>query len=117
MSFSDLELKLIDNEVGGLCRKLNQPEYKDELNIEYRIDKHDVVIFERRPAYNQPNEITELPVAKFKFLRGKHEWRLLWMRGDLNWHSYKPFSLSESLGDLVAEVKTDPYGCFWGLTI
>ena len=45
MVFNDLELKLIDNEIGGLCRKLNQPEYKDELSIEYRIDKHDVVIF------------------------------------------------------------------------
>ena len=114
MAFSDLELELIDMEGGGLCRKLNQPEYKDELSIEYRIDRQDVVIFERRPAYNQPNETVEIPVAKFKYFRTKHEWRLLWMRGDLKWHSYNPLSSCESLSDLVAEVKSDPYGCFWG---
>jgi len=114
MAFSDLELELINNIVGGLCRKLNHPEFKDELSIEYRTDRNDVMIFERRPAFNQPNESVETPVAKFKYLRTKHEWRLLWMRGDLKWHSYKPITKSVSLSDLVAEVKSDPYGCFWG---
>ncbi len=114
MAFSDLELELIDKEVGGLYRKLNQPEYKDELSIEYRIDRHEVVISERRPAYNQPNETVEIPAAKFKYFRTKHEWRLLWMRGDLKWHSYKLSSSSVSLSDLVTEVKSDPYGCFCG---
>ncbi len=114
MAFSDLKLELIDKEVGGLYRKLNQPEYKDELSIEYRIDRHEVVISERRPAYNQPNETVEIPVAKFKYFRTKHEWRLLWMRSDLKWHSYKLSSSSVSLSDLVTEVKSDPYGCFWG---
>ena len=114
MVFNDFELKLIDNEVGGLCRKLNQPEYKDELSIEYRIDKHDVVIFERRPAYNRPNEIIDLPVAKFKYVRTKREWYLFWMRSDLKWHSYKPFSSSAKLSDLLTEVNSAPFGCFWG---
>jgi hypothetical protein len=41
MAFINDELELIDNIVGGLCRKLNQPEHKDELSIEYRTDRHD----------------------------------------------------------------------------
>jgi hypothetical protein len=114
MEFSELELKLIDKEVGGLCRKLNQPEYKDELSIEYRVYRQDVVIFERRPAYNKPNETIEIPSAKIKYFRTKHEWRLFWMRKDLKWHIYKPFSSSVNLSDLMIEVESDPHGCFWG---
>jgi hypothetical protein len=114
MAFSKLELELIDNKVGGLCSKLNHPEYKDELSIEYRVSRHDVVIYENRPAYNKPGEKIETPSAKLKYFRTKNEWGLYWMRKDLKWHIYKPYSNSVSLGDLLAEVKSDPYGCFFG---
>ncbi len=113
MPFSNLELELIDNVVGGLCRKLNKPVI-EELSIEFRIEKHDVVIFERRPAYNQPNETVEIPVAKLKYNRTKDEWQLYWMRADLKWHNYQPLSSSANLKGLVNEVHADPYGCFWG---
>ena len=56
MAFSELELELIDKEVGGLCREMNRPEFKDELSIIYRVVKQDVYIFEKRPAYQRPNE-------------------------------------------------------------
>ncbi len=114
MAFSNLELELIDNKVGGLCRKLNHPEYKDELSIEYKVHRHDVVIYEKRPAYNKPGEKIETPSVKLKYFRTKNEWGLYWMRKDMKWHIYKPFSNSVSLGDLLAEVKADPYGCFFG---
>jgi len=114
MAFSDLELELIDKVVGGLCHEMNRPEFKDELSIGYRIDKQDVVIFEKRPAYKQPTKFTEIPAAKLKYLRTKNEWRLFWMRGDLKWHVYNPKKKSVRLIDLVAEIKSDPYGCFWG---
>ena len=113
MAFSNPELELIDNVVGGLCRKLNQPEIK-ELSIEYRIEKHDVMIYERRPAWDKPKEMLETPVSKFRYNHSKNEWRLLWMRADLKWHSYKPLSSSVTLRKLIHEVEADPYGCFWG---
>ena len=71
MAFSKLELELIEKEVGGLCRKLNQPDLKDELSIEYRVQGHDVIIYERRPAFNNPHEKTENPDAKLKYFRTK----------------------------------------------
>lgn len=114
MAFTDLELKLIDKIVGGLCREMNSPEFIDELSIEYRIDRHDVVLFEKRPAYQQHDRTTEIPAAKLKYFRTQNEWRLFWMRGDLKWHAYKPFTKSRRLSDLVAVVKDDPHGCFWG---
>jgi hypothetical protein len=114
MAFNELELELIEKVVGGLCQEMNSPEFKDELSIEYRIDKQDVVIFEKRPAYQRPKEFTEIPAAKLKYLRTKNEWRLFWMRGDLKWHAYNPVKNSVRLNNLVAEIKSDPYGCFWG---
>jgi len=114
MAFSELEIELIDKVVGGLCREMNRPEFKDELSIEYRIDRQDIMIFERRPTYQQPTETTDTPAAKLKYLRTKNEWRLFWMRGDLKWHAYNPKKKSVKLSDHVIEIKSDPYGCFWG---
>ena len=114
MAFTELEIKLIDKEIGGLCRDMNRPEFKDELSIEYRVEKQDVIIFEKRPAYQRPKEYTETPAAKLKYLRTKIEWRIFWMRGDLKWHRYNPVKNSVKLSDLVTEIKSDPYGCFWG---
>ena len=114
MAFTELEIKLIDIEVGGLCRDMNSPEFKDELSIEYRVEKQDVFIFEKRPAYQRPKEYTETPAAKLKYLRTKKEWRIFWMRADLKWHRYNPVKNSVKLSDLVTEIKSDPYGCFWG---
>ena len=113
MALSKPEIELIDFVVGGLCRKLNQPKIK-ELSIEYRIVKHDVIIFEERPAWDKPSEMIETPAAKFKFNQSKNVWRLYWMRADLKWHSYQPHASSATLSDLVKEVEADPYGCFWG---
>ena len=114
MAFSELELELIDKEVGGLCRKMNRPEFKDELSIKYRVIKQDVFIFEKRPAYQRPNEYVETPAAKLKYLKTKNEWRLFWMRGDLKWYAYNPVRESVKLTDIVSKIRTDPYGCFWG---
>jgi hypothetical protein len=113
MAFGNPELELIDNVVGGLCRKLNHLKIKD-LSIEYRVEKQDVIIFEKRPAWDQPNAMIETPAAKFRFNRTNNECRLLWMRADLKWHSYQPLSSSVTLTKLVNEGEADPYGCFWG---
>jgi len=114
MAFSELEIELIDNVVGGLCREMNCPEFKDELSIVYRVTKQDVIISEKRPAYQRPKKYIETPAAKLKYIRSKNEWRLFWMRGDLKWYAYNPKNNSVKLKDLVAEIRSDPYACFWG---
>ena len=63
------ELKKIDKFVGGLCHKKTPEKYKNELKFEYRIKAHDVIIYEIRPRWDAPKEITEMTVAKLKFNR------------------------------------------------
>jgi hypothetical protein len=114
MAFSDVELKLIDKVVGGLCRQRNLPEFKDELSLEFKVEGHDVVLFERRPRWGARVGVTDSPIAKLTFVRTKNAWRLFWRRQDLEWHGYKPLPGKKRLEALVAEVDRDPYGCFFG---
>ena len=114
MAFSEVELKNIDEIVGGLCRRRNRPEFKDDLSLEFNVAGHDVVIFERRPKYGARVGVTDSPVAKLKFVRTQGEWRLFWRRQDLKWHGYGRLPSSKKLERLVDEVDRDPYGCFFG---
>lgn len=114
MAFSEHELKRIERLVGGFCERRSPPEYRDEVRLEYRVRGHDVVVLEVRSAWDDPTEVTESPVAKFKFVRTEGEWRLLWRRRDLKWHGYEPLPASANLEELVAEVDRDPHGCFFG---
>ncbi len=114
MAFSEIELKRIDNAVGGLCRRRNRPELHDKLRLEYRVKAHDVVLFEVRPRWDGSPGTMENLVAKFKFIRTRSVWQLLWQRQDLKWHGYEPFLESRDVESLVEEVVKDPYGCFFG---
>ena len=48
MAFSEIELARIRKTVGALCARRNRPELKDEVTLEYRVEGHDVTVFERR---------------------------------------------------------------------
>ena len=114
MAFSEIELKRIDNLVGEMCRNLTNPEFKDELSLEYKVQGHDVVVFEKRPGYGKHVGGMETDAAKIKYVRTKSEWRLYWMRQDLKWHGYEMLSSSKKLEDLVEEIEKDPFCCFFG---
>jgi hypothetical protein len=60
MAFDELELKRIDNSVGGLCRKRSPPEYRAELEFVYEIEGHSVSIYEVRPDWQDPSEKTRM---------------------------------------------------------
>lgn len=114
MAFSELELKRIEQTVGEFCRGRSPAHLNDKLRLEYSVKGHEVVIFERRPKWDNPDQAIESPVAKLKFIRSANKWRLYWQRADLKWHEYPGQSSSERLGDLVQEINADPLACFFG---
>ncbi|MGQ0665577.1 MAG: DUF3024 domain-containing protein [Nitrospiraceae bacterium] len=114
MAFSELELKRIEQTVGEFCKKRSPPHLKDKLRLEYLVKGQDVVIFERRPRWDNPKEWIESPVAKLKFVRSANKWRLYWQRADLKWHEYPGPSSSDRINDLVQEIDADPLACFFG---
>lgn len=114
MPFSEIEVKKIDDRVGAFCKKRVPAHLKDAISLEYRVKGYDVEIFEQRPHWREPEETVEAPVAKIKYVRKWNEWRLYWQRADLKWHAYEPLSSSKDLKELVDEVDSDPYACFFG---
>ena len=114
MAFSEIELKKIDKFVGGLCRKKTPEKYKNELRFEYRIKVHDVTIYEIRPRWDNPKEITEMDIAKIKFNRTKNNWVLYWKRASGKWELYEPSKNNNDLASLVEVISTDNFGCFFG---
>ena len=80
-----------------------------------RIDGQSVSIYEVRPVWRDPGTKTKMGIARFRYIRSKHEWRLYWMRRDLKWHLYEPDqSVSSNLETLVSVVEKDQMGAFFG---
>ena len=114
MAFSEVELKRIEQTVGGFCGKRSPVQLKDKFRLTYAVKGQEVVIVERRPRWDNETEWTESLVAKLKFIRSANKWRLYWMRADLKWHEYPGLSSSHRLNDLMQEIDADPLACFFG---
>ena len=114
MAFSDIELAWIKKAVGRLCQRRTNPKIREELRLEYSVKRHDVEIFEVRPQLDDPSAIMHTPVAKIRYVRTANEWRLFWMRQNLNWYSYEPFPSSRDLAELAQVIDRDELGCFFG---
>lgn len=90
------------------------PNIRPELDLGYRFAGQSVEIFEIRPAFQQPDKIIEISVAKATFVRYRQIWKVYWMRADLKWHRYEPQATVPSIEDFLAVIGEDQYGCFFG---
>jgi hypothetical protein len=114
MAFSDLELHRIKKIMGELCTKRTPEHLKDQLRYEYEIQKHNIVILEVRPVWNNPSEYLKLPMAKLLFVKSQNIWKLYWKRASGKWEKYEPRPFDKELDVLVKEIDKDVYGCFFG---
>ncbi|MGR8978853.1 MAG: DUF3024 domain-containing protein [Gammaproteobacteria bacterium] len=114
MAFTDIDLQKIKNQVGRLCLKRTPEHLKDELRIEYEIEKQNVIIYEIRPVWNNPSEFIKLPLAKLSYISSQKVWKLYWKRASGKWNKYEPKEFDKDLGRLVQEIDKDTYGCFFG---
>ena len=84
------------------------------MSLEYRVNRHNVELFERRSRWDGKPGFTETPVAKFAFVRTSGKWRLFWMRANLKWMAYESESTNGDIAELASEVDADSWGCFFG---
>ena len=94
----------------------NRPpvEIRKKLDLGYMIDGPSVLIFEIRPAWNNPSVIREHPVAKTTYIKTKQQWKVLWRRAIGNWESYKPNPMVKTIHAFIKLVEDDKYACFFG---
>ncbi len=113
MAIRDLDRKRIERELTEYCDRVPQ-HVRHQLRNGFRISGSDVVLFETRPAWDNPKEWMEHPVAKFRYNATRELWQLYCQFSDLKWHSYEPLPTAGSFEILLREVDRDPTGIFWG---
>jgi hypothetical protein len=115
MALSEIELRRCEKEIASFLERRRPPAHiRDEVDLSYRIDGHNVEIFEVRPRFREPNVKHEVPIAKATYVRTKGIWRVFWMRQDLKWHSYPPKAEVNTLKEFLNAVDRDERCCFWG---
>ncbi len=87
---------------------------RDQLRLGFHIVGEKVTLFEERPSRQKPDEWVETAVAQFRYDAEKREWALFWADRDQHWHPYEAVGPSPTIEELLAEVKSDPAGIFWG---
>ena len=115
MAFNEFELKKFEKAIKGfLDRKRPPPHIRKQLDLCYRLKGQSVEIFEIRPRWDDPNQLTENPIAKATYVRRQGIWKIYWQRADLKWHSYEPHPKVIELDEFLKVVESDEYACFFG---
>lgn len=115
MALTELEAARTKKAVGEFIERRRPPAHiRRELDIGYCITGQSVEIFEVRPAWDNPDEKIERPIAKATFVRTQDIWRIYWQRADLKWHIYEPVAEVAGISQFLEAVEADPHGCFWG---
>jgi hypothetical protein len=89
-------------------------EIRNQLDIGYKIEDQSVILFEIRPDWDNPEIIKEYPFAKTTFIKKNNNWKVFWMRADLNWHTYLAKPTVKKLNDFTELVFEDKNHCFFG---
>lgn len=118
MAFKKIEEENNRQIFSSFCKKIS-PQHTNQVWFDYKIEKQDVVIVEKRPFWDQNDSlrkdiITELDIAKLKFIRTENSWILYWKRANGKWCQYEMEKDTGKLEDLLKEISKDPYGCFFG---
>lgn len=115
MPLSEFEQRRVDIAAEAfLARRRPQEEIRNRLDIAVRRSGQSVVIVEIRPAWDNPSEIRENPVAKATYVQTRKTWRIFWKRTDLKWHGYEPAREVQTIEEFFQVVEKDAHGCFWG---
>lgn len=97
-----------------LCGAAADPTVAAKLQYAFRFEGPAVLLLERRPHFEPPQDWRESGVAKFRYVKSRAVWQLFCQHRDLRWHVYAPLPEAADLARLVAEVRADPTGIFWG---
>lgn len=112
--FSKEELETITGLIDRFADERVPFAVRDQVVLQYRIARHDIVLFEKRRSHRDPEEWTESPVVKLRFNRTRGEWSLLYRDRNQRWHRYENLDPAPRLEDLLEELDADPLAVFWG---
>jgi hypothetical protein len=113
MAIPELEAARVRLALENFCKSVPAA-IQSELSYEYRVEGNTVMLLERRPRFDNPRESTELEIAKFVYRPRIGGWSLRWSDRNGRWHRYEGFENHPRFSDVLAEVRADPTGIFFG---
>jgi hypothetical protein len=87
---------------------------RPKRDISYKIVDQSIILFEIRPAFQNPMELKELPYARTTYVKSENIWKVYWRRANLIWTLYEPRPVVKNLQAFVKLVDEDKYHCFKG---
>jgi len=115
MAISEFEIKRCEKILDAYLKKHRPPPHiRNEFDISYRIKDQSIEIFEIRPAFRNPEEKTEIMVAKTTYIKRSGKWKIFWYKADMKWHGYDPIPEINSLEEFITVLENDEHCCFYG---
>ena len=112
---SEFEIKRCEKLVADFIERRRPPVHlRKDVDLAFRVKPKSVEIFEIRAHWTGRGKPIEHRIAKATFDKNKRNWRVLWQRADLKWHSYKPRPEVDAIDDFLLIVQQDAHGCFFG---
>ena len=75
MPLSEFEAAKIEQELADLVEAIRPSvDIRDELDVVFRLEGQSVLLFEKRPLWDDPSKFSEAPFAKATFAKGTGQW-------------------------------------------
>lgn len=117
MSLPDPIRRDVEKLMGTYCETKIPERVRDQIRIEFEVDRQVVTLVERRPPFrprSEDEEWTRFAIARLRFTNTTGLWTLYWRDRDERWRIYPKLKPRPSVAALLAEVDRDPTGIFWG---
>ncbi len=115
MPFSEFEIAKHSMQLDAFIEKISPPKYmRNELDYGYLFDNQSIIVFEKRPLYNDPSKTIESHLAKATFVKASKAWKIYWMRANDKWEVYDPTPQVKQLSEFCDVVAVDEMCCFFG---
>ena len=115
MSLSEFQIAECLQEIGRFIEKRRPPEHiREQVDLRGELVKSEVILSEVRAPWDGIGGKIVAPFAKVKWIGSRKQWEIYWQRANMKWNKYKPSRSIGSLGDALAEIDADPFGCFFG---
>ncbi len=95
----------------------NRQKFSDEVKVDFHINNQSIEIFERHPDKSLAKGYFDYSVAKITYVNTIQQWRVYWMKGNLNWTSYRRAPQADTIGDALSIVDKDEDRLFWGTVV
>lgn len=116
MGFTDAEIARYTGLIEKVIWSRRRPplHLREKVREGQRIANYEIELFIVRPHWCDPSQTIKCSIAKTRFVKSRHVWRVFWKRQDMKWHRYDPRPEVQSLEQFLELVQADQYQCFWG---